>query len=260
MERITNTRSRGINRNALRTWALLLAVGGLVARGLIQNHILGVGTVSTEDLLALMNASSQNMTLVTVSLVLQFAEAMAVPLFALLLAEGVTHTKDLKAYTLRVTACAFLAEIPYDLLMYGKPFTMTAQNPMGGLVLGLLVLYFFRMYAGKGMKNFFVKLLVVAVGFLWARMLRIDMGEAVVLLVWAMYAYREKNTMRNLMAAIMAMVCSVFSLFFVMAPFGCLFLHFYNGEKGEEEPPRALTYAAYPAAMLLLALAGMYLV
>ena len=96
MERITDTRSKGINRNALRTWALMLAVAGLVGRGLIQTHILGVGSVTSEQLLEMMNASSQTMILATVSLVLQLAETMAAPLFALLLAEGVTHTSDLK--------------------------------------------------------------------------------------------------------------------------------------------------------------------
>ena len=259
MERINEPRSRGINRNALRTWALLLAVGGLVGRGLIQNHILGVGTATTAQLLEIMNASSDMMTLVTVSLVLQFAEAMAVPLFALLLAEGVEHTSNLKKYALRVTACALAAEIPYDLLIHGK-VAMTGQNPMFGLVLGLLVIHFFRTYQGKGFKNFMVKLLVVIMGLVWAKMLRIDLGEAVVLLVWPMYAFRNKPMYRNLVGAIMSMICSIFSLFFVMAPFGCLFLHFYNGEKGEVEASKILSYLAYPAAILILALAGIFLV
>ena len=259
MERINEPRSRGINRNALRTWALLLAVGGLVGRGLIQNHILGVGTATTAQLLEIMNASSDMMTLVTVSLVLQFAEAMAVPLFALLLAEGVEHTSNLKKYALRVTACALAAEIPYDLLIHGK-VAMTGQNPMFGLVLGLLVIHFFRTYQGKGFKNFMVKLLVVIMGLVWTKMLRIDLGEAVVLLVWPMYAFRNKPMYRNLVGAIMSMICSIFSLFFVMAPFGCLFLHFYNGEKGEVEASKILSYLAYPAAILILALAGMFLV
>lgn len=259
MERINNTCSRGINRNALRTWALLLAVGGLLGRGLIQNHILGVGTATTAQLLEMMNASSDTMTLVTVSLVLQFAEAMAVPLFALLLAEGAEHTSSLKKYALRVTACALAAEIPFDLLMHGK-IALASQNPMFGLVLGLFVIHFFRMYQGKGFKNFMVKILVVVMGVLWARMLRIDMGDAVVLLVWPMYAFRGKPMVRNLLGAIMSMICSIFSLFFVMAPFGCLFLHFYNGEKGEVEASKAVTYLIYPAAILLLALAGRFLV
>ena len=259
MERMTDTHSRGLNRNALRTWALLLAIGGLVGRGLIQNHILGVGAATTEELLAIMNASSQNMTLITVSLVLQFAETMAVPLFALLLAQGAEHTSDLKKYALRVTGCALMAEIPYDLLIHGK-VAMTSQNPVFGMVLGLLVVHFFRTYEGKGLKNFMVKLLVVAMGLVWAKMLRIDMGMAVVMLVWPMYAFRRKAIYRNLVGAIMSMVCCFFSVFFVLAPFGCLFLHFYNGEKGEEEPSKVLTYLAYPASILVLALAGMFLI
>ena len=259
MERITDTRSRGLNRNALRTWALLLAVAGMVGRGLIQTHILGVGSVTTEQLLEMMNASSQTMILATVSLVLQLAETMAVPLFALLLAEGVTHTSDLKQYALRVTGCALITEIPYDLLIHGKAFAMAGQNPVFGMVLGIVVLTFFKMYEEKGLKNFFVKLLVVVMGVLWARMLRIDMGECIVLMVWPMYALRHKNLYRNLAAACMAMVCCLFSVFFVVAPFGCLFLHFYNGEKGEEEPSRLLTYLVYPVVIALLAAAGIFL-
>ena len=259
MERITDTRSKGINRNALRTWALMLAVAGMAGRGLIQTHILAVGSVTTEQLLEMMNASSQTMILATVSLALQLVETMAVPLFALLLAEGVTHTSDLKQYALRVNGCALASEIPYDLLVHGKAFAMTAQNPVFGMVLGLVVLTFFRMYEEKGLKNFFVKLLVVAMGILWAKMLRIDMGACMVLMVWPMFALRHKTMYRNLMAACMAMICCMFSLFFVVAPFGCLLLHFYNGEKGEEEPSRVVTYLAYPVVTALLAAAGIFL-
>ena len=255
MERITDTRPRGLNRNALRTWALLLAVSGLVGRGLIQNHMLGVATAAGEELLALMEG---NMPLVTVSLVFQLTETMAVPLFALLLAEGVEHTSDLKQYAIRVTGCALLTEIPYDLLIHGR-VAMISQNPVFGMVLALVVLHFFRAYEAKGLKNFFVKLLVVVMGVLWARMLRIDMGACLILMVWPMYALRHKTMYRNVVAACMAMVCAAFSLFFVAAPFGCLFLHFYNGEKGEAEPGKVLTYGAYPAAALLLALTGMFL-
>ena len=128
------------------------------------------------------------------------------------------------------------------------------------LVLGLVVVHFFRTYEGKGLKNFMVKFLVVAMGLVWAKMLRIDMGMAVVMLVWPMYAFRRKAIYRNLVCAIMSMVCCFFSVFFVLAPFGCLFLHFYNGEKGEEEPSKILTYLAYPASILVLALAGMFLI
>ena len=259
MERINDNRSGGLNRNGLRTWALLIAVAGLVGRGLIQNHLLGLSTVTNDQLLALLDSSPDMMIFATISLVLQVVETCAVPMFALLLAEGFVHTADLRSYALRITGCAIVTEIPFDLLMHGKAFTLTSQNPVCGLVLGLVVLFFFRQYEGKGLKKFLIRLVVVLLAMVWAGMLRIDMGIPMVLLVWPMYVFREKPTYRNLLAASMAVACALYSLFFITAPMGCLMLHLYNGEKGEQEPSRVLVYLAYPAAVLALALAGIFL-
>lgn len=258
MERISESRSKGLNRNGLRTWAMLIAISGLIGRGLIQHHVLGMNGLNNDQLLALLNDPDM-MVFATVSLVLQVVETLAVPMFALMLAEGFVHTSDLKSYALRVTGCALLSEIPFDLLMHGKLFDMTSQNPVFGLVLGLAVLYFFRQYEGKGMKKFLIRLLVVVVAAAWAGMLRIDMGIPMVLVVWPMYAFREKPMYRNLMAACMAIVCTLSSMFFITAPMGCLMLHIYNGKKGEAEPSRALTYLAYPVIVLAMALVAMFL-
>lgn len=260
METIRETRSRGLNRNGLRTWAMLIAIVGLAGRGLIQNHVLGMNGMTNDELLALLDGSSDMMIFATVSLVLQVVETCAVPMFALLLAEGFVHTSSLKDYALRVAGCALLSEIPFDLLMHGKFLSLTSQNPVFGMVLGLAVLHFFRTYEGKGIKIFLIRFLVVILGVVWAGMLRIDMGIPMVLLVWPMYTFREKPMYRNLMAACMAIVCTMTSLFFITAPMGCLMLHIYNGEKGEEEPSRVLTYLAYPVIVLAMALVGMFLI
>ncbi|MBQ7230541.1 MAG: hypothetical protein IJX04_06545 [Oscillospiraceae bacterium] len=258
MERISESRSKGLNRNGLRTWAMLIAISGLVGRGLIQHHVLGMSGLNNDQLLQLLNDPDM-MVFATVSLVLQVVETCAVPMFALMLAEGFVHTADLKGYALRVTGCALLSEIPFDLLMRGRLLDMSSQNPVFGLVLGLVLLFFFRQYEGKGVKRFLIRLLVVVVAAAWAGMLRIDMGIAMVLMVWPMYAFREKPMYRNLMAATMAVVSALTSMFFIMAPMGCLMLHIYNGEKGEEEPSKILTYLAYPVILLALALVAMYL-
>lgn len=260
MERISERRSSGLSRNAMRTWALLIAIGGLLGRGLLQNHVLGLTGLSNDQLLALLNDPDM-MAFATVSLVLQVVETCAVPIFALLLAEGFVHTSNLKQYALRVTGCAVLSEIPFNLLMHGKVFDMTSQNPVFGMVLGLVVLVFFRQYGGKGMKNFLIRLLVVVVSLVWAKMLRIDMGAALVLLVWPMYVFRDKPMYRNLMAAAMAIASTVISsMFFIMAPMGCLMLHFYNGEKGDNEPGKVVTYLTYPAILLAMALCAKFLI
>ena len=260
METIRERRSRGLNRNGLRTWALLIAVAGLAGRGLIQNHILGMGGLNNDQLLEVLNSSQEMMILATVSLVLQVVETCAVPMFALLLAEGFIHTASFRNYILRVAGCALASEIPYDLLMSGKVFNLSAQNPVFGMVLGLVVLYFFRQYEEKGVKRFLIKFLVVILGVIWANMLRVDLGAALVLVVWPMYVFRAKPMYRNLIAACMAMVSAVISsMFFIMAPMGCLMLHFYNGEKGENEPGKVLTYLIYPVTVLAMALAAMFL-
>lgn len=259
MERIRENRSKGMNRNGLRTWALLLAVAGLVGRGVIQNHIMGVGSITNEELIALMDSSETMMVLATVSLVLQIVETCAVPMFALMLAEGFIHTSDLKSYALRLTGCALVSELPYNLLMSGKLFDMTSQNPVFGMVLGLVVLMFFSRYKGKELKKILIRVLVVVCAMLWAKMLRIEMGIPIVLLVWPMFVFRHKTMYRNLIAASMAVACTLYSMFFLMAPMGCLMLHSYNGEKGEEEPGKILTYLAYPVITLVLALGAMLL-
>lgn len=258
MERISERRSKGLNRNGLRTWAMLIAISGLIGRGLIQHHVLGLEGLNSDQLLAVLNDPNM-MVLATVSLVLQVVETLALPMFALMLAEGFVHTSDLKQYALRVTGCALLSELPFNLLMHGRLFDMTSQNPVFGMVLGIVVLNFFRQYEGKGMKNFLIRFLVVVLAAVWVRMLRIDMGIPLILVLWPMYVFREKPMYRNLVAAAMAIVSSLTSMFFIMAPMGCLMLHIYNGEKGEEEPSRVLVYLAYPVILLALALGAMYL-
>ena len=259
MDTIRERRSGGLNRNGLRTWAMLIAIGGLVGRGLIQNHILGISGLNNDQLLAVLNSSSDMMIFATISLVLQVVETCAVPMFALMLAEGVMHTSDLKNYALRIIGCALISELPFNLLMHGRLCDMTSQNPVFGMVLGLVVLHFFRIYEGKGVKYFLIRLLVVLVALVWAGMLRVDMGIPIIAMVWPMYAFREKTMYRNLVAASMAIACSLYSMFFIMAPMGCLMLHLYNGEKGEEEPNRILIYLAYPLLTLTLAMVGMFL-
>lgn len=259
MERIRENRSKGLNRNGLRTWAMLIAIAGLIGRGLIQNRILGMADMTNEQLLALLDGSADMMALATVSLVCQVVETCGVPMFALMLAEGFVNTSSIRNYVLRVAGCALLSEIPYDLLMSGTAFDLSRQNPVFGMVLGLVVLYFFRQYEGKGLVKFLIRALVVILAMVWSNMLGIDLGTPIVLVVWPMYVFREKPMYRNLVAASMTIVCTLMSIFFVMAPMGCLMLHIYNGEKGEEEPSKVLTYLAYPVILLVMALAAMFL-
>lgn len=259
MERISNTRrSSGFSCRGLRTWGLMLTLAGVVGRGLLQNRFLDLGNaLSTQELLGVLESTGDAMTIATVSLVFQLLETCAVPIFAYLLVIGVQHTSDLRKYMLRVGGVAVLSEIPYDLAISGTFFDFSAQNPVLGLLLALVMLMFFRMYEGKQPKAVAIKIVVTLAALLWASMLRIDSGVCIVLIVAALWITRGKPMMQNLFGAAAAMMCSAVNIFYMMSPMVFLAIHFCNGEKGEQS--RTVNYLAYPVMLLTVGIAARFL-
>lgn len=255
MERLSNTRQpSGFTCRGLRMWGLLLTLAGIVGRGLLQNRILGLENMSTRQLLETLDNSGSAMTIATVSLVLQLLESCAVPIFAWLLVTGAKHTSDLLNYLLRVAGLAVLSELPYNLAMGGQLVGYSAQNPVYGLLLALVMLMFFRTYEGKTLKAAAIKLLVTVAAILWVSMLRIDNGVPIVLITAALWVTRNKPMMQNLFGAAAAMICSVSSIFFLASPMVFLAMHFCNGEKGEQN--RLVNYLAYPVMLLAVGIGG----
>lgn len=257
MERLVRRRKSEINGNVLRTWALLFLAAGVIGRGVIQTHLLGIGNANAEQLLQIMNSSDTAMTLTTVSLILTAVETCAVPIFALFLVDGVLHTSDFKAYFLRIVGLALLSEIPYNLALSGKLFALDGRNPVFGLVLCLVLLSFYRHYAQKKFQNILIKGAVTVAAVLWCEMLKIDCGTPTVLITAVMWAFRAKPMYRNFAGAAMAIVCSAVSPFYLASPMGFLAIHFYDGEKSDTS--RKVKYLAYPGMLLAAALLGILL-
>lgn len=253
MERITP--QRGITGGGLRAWAFLFLAAGVFGRGILQARVLGVGTVSAQALFEAMNASPAAMTMATVSLVLQALEVCAVPIFAFLVVEGVSHTESLSRYVGRVALLALVCEVPYQLAFTGKIWNTASHNPVLGVALCLVMIWFFRRYPEKSLGHRAVKVLVFVAAMLWALMLRVDCGVPMVILAAAFWLTREKEKYRLFAGAIAAALCMVVSPFYLAAPMGILPIHFYNGEPGELSRP--VKYLLYPAILLVVALAGM---
>lgn len=258
MERLTETKTAGLNSNALRKWGMFFCALGIVGRGLIQNHILGIGTLTVQQLLEMMQASQEIMVLATVSLVLQAMETCAAPIFALLLVEGFLHTSNFKRYLLRVAGLAVLCQIPYSLAMGGSFFDGSDLNPVFGMFLGLVMLYFYRRYAVKNFQNVLIKAIVTVAALIWALMLKIEFGVCMVVVIGVMWAFRKKPLYRNLIGAMAAIACSLVSPFFLAASMGFLAVHKYNGER--EESNRWFDYLAYPVMLLAAGLLALVLV
>lgn len=257
MERLGNKKAKGINGNALRTWGLLFMAAGVIGEGLLQTRYLGIGRVSGQQLLEIMGASDEAMTVATLAIVLQAVQTCAAPIFALLLVNGMQHTKDFKAYMLRVATLAVLCEIPYNLAMSNQLFAADSRNPVFGLVLCMVMVWFFRYYSAPGVKNKAIKVFVTAAAIVWCRMLKIDTGESMVLLVAVLWAYRAKPMYRNFAGAAAAIVCTLFDPFFLAAPMGFMAVHAYNEEPDTND--RRVNYLAYPALLVAVTVIGFVL-
>ena len=146
MERLASRKKREIDGDVLRAWGMVFLAAGVAGRAVIQNGMLGIVNIDTQQILQVIDSSSQAMKLATISLVLQGIETCAVPIFALLLTEGMQHTKDFKAYFLRILKLALLTEIPYNIAMGGSLLHMETRNPVFGLLLSMIMISLFKRY------------------------------------------------------------------------------------------------------------------
>ena len=257
MNQIGKRKKRTINGNALRTWGLLFLLAGILGRGLIQNHLLGVGSLTTQQLLEVMGSSHHAMALATASLVLQALETCAVPLYALMLVEGVQHTSNFAAYFKRILTLALLCELPYNLAMHGSVLFFGNRNPVFALVMCLVMLYLFSRFPEGKKGNGLIKAVIALAAIAWCEMLKIEYGSATILLTSVMWAFRKNTLYRNFAGAAAAIVCTVMSMYFLAAPMAFMIIHGYDGEKSTNS--RRVNYLAYPVILLASAAAGLVL-
>ena len=256
-ERLNNQRPMGLTSAGLKTFAMVFIALGIVGRCIFQNGMLGMNSSTGSDLMELIMASEDAMIYATVAIVLQVLECMAVPLVAYQLVEGFRHTSSFKNYILRLGGLALVCELPYNLAVGGKLLDMGSRNPVFGLVLTVLVLYFYNRYQEKSFNNLAIKFFVTLAAFIWVSMLKIENGEAVFLIAAVLWAFRNKPTYRNFVGCSAAICCCLFSSYFLIAPLSFLILHYYNEEKGEEN--RLVQYLAYPVILLAVGLVGQFL-
>lgn len=253
MERLGNNRPAGIHGGALKTWGMIFVMAGVIGRSLLQNRLLGVGTVSAMELIQLMQSSQSAMTVATVALILQAMETCAVPIFAFCLVEGFNHTSNWLHYLLRLLVLALVTEIPYNLAIHQKLIAFGSVNPVFGLVIALLALWMYRQFAGKK----FICVVVTVAGMLWCGMLGIEHGVPVLLIVGTLWLFRKKPAFRGFAGCAAAVLCTVSSMFYLASPMAFLAIHMYNGEPGEQE--RIVSYLFYPAALLAVGLVAKFL-
>lgn len=252
MERLGTTGPSGMNANGLRAWGMIFLIAGIISRSVLQNQFLGVGSITSAELVQVMQASDSAMRIAAFALILQAVETCAVPIFAFLLVEGFRKAKSLKEYAIRLALVAVVSEIPYNLAMSQKVLDLSSRNPAVGLLLGLALLYLYNRFAGRKA----ICVIATIAGFAWAWILGIEHGAAMVLMIAVLWIFRKKPMVRGFAGSAVAVVCTIGSMFYLAAPMGFLAVHFYNGEPGPDN--RIVNMAIYPVSLLVIGLVAMF--
>jgi hypothetical protein len=254
MERLRTEQPKGLTTAGLRKWGMFFLLAGMFGRGILQTRFLGISDLNNAQLLETLAQSDAAMMFATVSLVLQFVESCAAPIFCLLLAEGFANTSNKERYLLRVLGEAAISEIPFNFAMSARFFDLTSRNPAFGIAMSLLLLYLYHRFGEKNFTNTLLKIAFTLATFFWCAVLKIENSFLCLVVTLAFWCFRKKPMVRNLMAGVASILGSIFSLFNLAAPLAMVVIHFYNGEKGEEN--KLMSYLFYPLALTACGIVG----
>lgn len=120
---------------------------------------------------------------------------IAFPLFAFMIAEGYSHTKNLKKYLLRLLIAALITEIPFDLFCSGRWFYPFHQNVLWTFLLSLLCIHTIEKVRSRGRHwlTVLVALTVAVAGYLLGFVTMIDYYGYGVLTVIGFYLLRGRR-------------------------------------------------------------------
>lgn len=248
---------QGRDAASIRKWAFFFLTVGTLGQCILQNRLLMLDQVSMEELAAAMDQSSLVYGLATVALICKVVAPCAAPLFCFLLVEGFQRTSGFEKYLIRVGILAAASEIPFNLAFSGKLLDLGSRNPVLGLFICLVMLFFFNRYTEKGLKNTAMKALIFTAAYLWCQMLRIDQGICLVVMVSLLWAAREKSNLRAMYGFMAAMICTLFNMYYIGCCLSCIMLHRYNNERGEQN--EKLNYAFYPVMLLILGIVAKFI-
>ena len=248
---------QGKDAASIRKWGMIFLTVGIIGRGVIQNQLLHMNSVTGDELLSAMELDPMVMPLLTMALICKVIETCAVPLFAFLLVEGFQRTSGFEKYLIRVGAVAVISELPYNLAYSGKLLELGSRNPVFGLFICLVMLFFYGKYADTGLKNTAMKALITVAAFLWCLMLHIDQGICLVVMVAMLWFARSRSNGRAVLGFCGAMICTIFDMYYIGSGLSCIMLHRYSEERGEQNSK--LNYAFYPAVLLIVGIIGLFI-
>ncbi|RHV62972.1 hypothetical protein DXB18_14865 [Clostridium sp. OM02-18AC] len=185
--------------------------------------------------------------------ILRSVGRMAFPIYVFLLVEGFCHTANRRRYAMRLGIFALLSEVPYDLLLFGKPWDMRAQNVFITLFLGILMLTVID-WIGKnteaGMAPYRQMGVIAATAFL-ACFLKCDYDAVGIMLIALFFWLRPQPGTACLLGLLFLAAAESKPVYLPgLAAAFCL-IRCYNGTRGGFRG-KWFFYLVYPVHLLLL--------
>lgn len=185
--------------------------------------------------------------------ILRSAGRMAFPIYVFLLTEGFCHTRDRSRYALRLGVFAFISEIPFDLLVYGKIWDTHSQNVFFTLFLSVLMLTvvdWISRNTDAALAQYRQMAVIVAAALL-AWFLRTDYDVAGIMLTAVLFWFRLTPDMACL-AGFVLMAAAEFRPVYIPGLAASFFLiRCYNGTRGAWKG-KWFFYLVYPVHLLVL--------
>ena len=186
---------------------------------------------------------------------------IAFPIFAFLISEGYSHTKDIKKYIQRLWIFAIISEIPFLMFTVGCNIVDKWEiNVIFTLLFGVLSILCYDKVKNKYLKFLYIALLA---GF--AQISKMDYGCLGVLLILVFYVFKDKRKL-SLLILIIGSVGEIFwqlkdhmnvrNLIYCIPYmlgyiFSAIILYFYNGKIGKFKL-KYFFYGFYPLHLVLI--------
>lgn len=186
-------------------------------------------------------------------LFLRLIGRIAFPIFCFLLVEGFLHTHNVKRYFMNLFVFAIISEVPFDMAVMNRGFSMKYQNVYFTLLIGLLTLIFLKRFEGQKL----LQLLTVFLGCAAARLMKSDYEVIGILMISCLYLLRSNRKKQFLVSGIIMFLESL--TLFGAAVLALIPIHFYSGEKGNTGN-KYIFYWFYPVHLFLLLLIRYFII
>nr|MCR5273624.1 conjugal transfer protein TraX [Lachnospiraceae bacterium] len=189
-----------LNENMIKVMAVIFMIMDHIAVFLVP-------TIAANSDAAFFASSANVLSLINI---LRGFGRLAFPLFAFFIVEGITHTRDIKKYALRILILAVISEVPFDMAYFGTPLNFEKQNVLITLFLGLCAIAgvdsVLKLFENDLTKRIMLSLSIILFACVAAYFLKCDYSYAGILAMIALYFFRQDHV-KSIFACCIILIC-----------------------------------------------------